>query len=107
MDRKRVGGWRVRLEVMGTLSTSLSAKMGFTKPSKGLIILCMTKPLFDRVKQHLEFNKGRLPWVAQDSGISFATIRKIASGEVSDPRISTVQRLYDYFEHRAPYKLKE
>lgn len=31
------------------------------------------------------------------TGVSHRTIEKINSGEVADPRISTVQALYNYF----------
>ena len=35
--------------------------------------------------------------IAAGSGVSFSTINKIASRETMDPRISSVQALYDYF----------
>lgn len=38
-----------------------------------------------------------LPVVAKNSGVPESTIKKIRSGEVKDPRISTVQALYAYF----------
>ncbi len=38
-----------------------------------------------------------LPDVARDSGVPESTLKKIRSGEVKDPRISTVQALYAYF----------
>lgn len=40
-----------------------------------------------------------LPEVARDSGVPESTLKKIRSGEVKDPRVSTVQALYAYF-HR-------
>lgn len=41
--------------------------------------------------------------VSDLSGVPEGTIRKIHYGEVPDPRISTVQRLYNHFERqRAP-----
>ena len=38
--------------------------------------------------------------VSERTGVPLGTIRKIHYGEVADPRIGTVQALYDYF--RAP-----
>jgi predicted transcriptional regulator len=39
----------------------------------------------------------RLQKIAHEAGVSFHTLLKIAKGETSDPRISTVQTLNDYF----------
>jgi len=38
--------------------------------------------------------------VADATGVSLGTIRKIHYGEVTDPRVSSVQALYDYFKSR-------
>lgn len=38
-----------------------------------------------------------LPHVARESGVPESTIKKIRSGEVQDPRVSTIQALYEYF----------
>lgn len=38
-----------------------------------------------------------LPRVARESGVPESTIKKIRSGEVRDPRVSTIQALYEYF----------
>ena len=35
--------------------------------------------------------------LADDAGLPFHTIRKIASGETTDPRSSTVEALSEYF----------
>jgi len=40
----------------------------------------------------------RLEQVALAAGVSFHTLLKIAKGETADPRVSTVQSLYDYFK---------
>lgn len=40
--------------------------------------------------------------LAQQSGVPESTLKKIRSGEVRDPRISTAQALYDYFEKQGP-----
>lgn len=35
--------------------------------------------------------------IARESGVPFSTVCKIAQGDVTDPSIHTVQKLYDYF----------
>lgn len=47
-----------------------------------------------------------LPKVALDSGVPESTLKKIRSGEVKDPRVSTVLALYEYFS-RHPKPTKE
>lgn len=36
--------------------------------------------------------------VAKETGIPESTIRKIHYGEVTDPRVGTIQSLYDHFK---------
>lgn len=36
--------------------------------------------------------------VANESGVPFSTVCKIAQGYVKEPSVHTVQRLYDYFK---------
>lgn len=50
------------------------------------------------VKRCLSREKGTWPTVAAGSGVPYGTVTKIALGHVQDPRISTVQALYDYFD---------
>jgi hypothetical protein len=45
----------------------------------------------------LNKEKGNLHTVAERSGVPYPTLTKITSGAVSDPRVSTVQALHDYF----------
>lgn len=42
--------------------------------------------------------------VSQKTGVPLGTIRKIHYGEVTDPRIGTIQALYDYFRALPPKK---
>lgn len=54
--------------------------------------------LLSDVRQKLRTEAYRnLPNVALGSGVPESTIKKIRSGEVKDPRVSTVQALYEYF----------
>ena len=58
------------------------------------------KPMFSYVLAQLELSKGALPQVANESGVPYRTLQKIASGETKDPGVCTVQKLYDYFRGR-------
>jgi DNA-binding phage protein len=57
----------------------------------------MEEPIYLYVLSRLEASKGRWPVVARESGVSKRTLEKIARREIGDPRVSTVQRLADYF----------
>jgi hypothetical protein len=41
--------------------------------------------------------KGRWPEIAEASGVPLRTLEKIARKESPDPRVSSVQALFDYF----------
>lgn len=56
--------------------------------------------MFDYVLGQLERSKGQLPKVAEESGVPYRTLQKIASGETKDPGVSHVQALHDYFRGR-------
>ena len=47
-------------------------------------------------RRQLGETKGRWASVAEQSGVPYHTLTKIAQGKV-DPRVSTVQRLVDHF----------
>jgi len=48
------------------------------------------------VRRQLGETKGKWSSVAEQSGVPYHTLTKIAQGKV-DPRLSTVQRLVDHF----------
>jgi hypothetical protein len=57
-----------------------------------------------RVSSWLEFvieqlhkNKGKWRRIAHDAGVPYDTLTKIALSRVTDPRVSNVQALHDYF----------
>jgi predicted transcriptional regulator len=54
----------------------------------------------DTVRRRLLDEKGNLRHVATQSGVPYPTLTKITSGAVTDPRVSTVQTLFDYFAAR-------
>lgn len=55
----------------------------------------------DAVRANLQRHKREWPVIARDSGVPYHTVVKVASGRVTDPRVSTVQALHDYFARRA------
>lgn len=56
------------------------------------------------VLEHLPSPSDReaLELVAAGSKVPYHTLLKIAKGETGDPRISTVQNLYDYYRSMEP-----
>lgn len=53
--------------------------------------------MLDYVLAQLQVHKGRWTAVAEETGVSKRTIEKIASGEITDPRVSKVEKLAAYF----------
>ncbi|NPT63616.1 hypothetical protein GS910_05010 [Paraburkholderia sp. RL16-012-BIC-B] len=60
-----------------------------------------TEPMLSTVLRRLDGVKGEWPEVAKESGVPYQTLTKIACRIVADPRISTVQTLFDYFATRS------
>ncbi|MFT3815241.1 MAG: hypothetical protein QM740_17985 [Acidovorax sp.] len=56
-----------------------------------------TESILVAVRRQLGATKGRWVAVAEQSGVPYHTLVKIAQGTVTDPRVSTVQRLVDHF----------
>jgi hypothetical protein len=57
----------------------------------------MDIPMLEYVIAKLQAAKGGWPAIAEGAGISLRTLEKIARREVLDPRIGSVQTLFDYF----------
>lgn len=55
------------------------------------------KSIIDDLMDRLSLCKGTWPSIARTSGVPYHTLVKIAQGQVSNPRVATVQRLLDYF----------
>lgn len=49
------------------------------------------------VLTQLERRKGDWPEISKGAGVPYFTISKLASGATSDSRVSTVQKLANYF----------
>jgi len=56
--------------------------------------------MLKNVLRHLAATKGSWPTVAEESGVPFRTLEKIGRGESRDPKISTLQMLFDHFNGR-------
>lgn len=58
---------------------------------------------FEYVKERLPApsEKQRLEEIAKGSNVPYHTLLKIAKGETTDPRVSTVQSLFSYFKSSA------
>jgi len=52
------------------------------------------------VKRRLEESRGYWPQIAASTGVPYFTITNIAQGKTEDPRVSTLQKLVDYFRAR-------
>ena len=59
--------------------------------------------LLGQVLARLNRERGNLRGVASGAGVPYSTLTKLSAGSVTDPRFSTVQALFDYFEaHPSP-----
>jgi hypothetical protein len=58
----------------------------------------METPMLEYVIDRLQACKGNWPVVAAEAGISLRTLEKIARREVQDPRVGSVQTLFDFFQ---------
>ena len=55
--------------------------------------------MFDAVLENLDNCKGRLPDVADATGISYRSLQKISLRVVKNPGVRTVEVLDAYFDH--------
>lgn len=71
-------------------------------PINGFSMQGMTElpNLYDYVMACLRAREIPQRVVADESGVPFSTVTKIAQGAVKDPSVHTVQRLADYFAGR-------
>lgn len=56
------------------------------------------EPLIDQVRTRLQKARGTWADVSAKSGVPYHTLAKIAQGQVTNPRVRTVQRLMDHFD---------
>lgn len=58
------------------------------------------EPMLAAVVRQLRQTKGDWPAVSSGSEVPYSTVVHIAQGRIGDPRVSTVQALFDYFVRR-------
>ncbi|MFM0002620.1 hypothetical protein PQR57_16485 [Paraburkholderia dipogonis] len=56
--------------------------------------------MLDAVLRKLDETRGTWPQISDRSGVPYQTLTKIACRIHVDPRVSTVQTLFDYFASR-------
>lgn len=54
-------------------------------------------PIYDYVMAQFRAKRIAQRKVAEESGVPFSTVAKIAQGHIKDPSVHTVQKLADYF----------
>jgi transcriptional regulator with XRE-family HTH domain len=54
-----------------------------------------------QVLEQLQASKGNWPEVARGSGVSYRTLKKIATGTIASPRVKHLEKLADYFRDQA------
>lgn len=62
----------------------------------------MNESIFEYVLAKLEGSKGRWHEVSEGSGVPKRTLEKIARGEIENPGIRHVERLFAYFAGPEP-----
>lgn len=65
-----------------------------------LTISGRAEPILDYVKRRLQESRGDWPQISIETGVPYFTITNVAQGKSEDPRISTIQKLFDYFQAR-------
>lgn len=58
------------------------------------------EPILIFVKRRLEESRGYWPQISTATGVPYFTITNIVQGKTEDPRVSTLQKLVDYFRAR-------
>lgn len=53
--------------------------------------------ILDFVKNKLIQNKGNLPAISRECKVPYSTLIKISQGVSTNPRVTTVQKIADYF----------
>jgi predicted transcriptional regulator len=70
--------------------------MGIDKIIRIGIIAGMNESLYQAVLRLLEARKGEWRSIAEESGVPYSTLCKVAQGHIESPSVHTVQTLYDY-----------
>lgn len=82
--------------------THSDPKAGCENPKMGLAFPLMEQSMHDFVVGRLDAARGRWPQIAEASGVPLRTLEKVARRETEDPRVGTIQRLFDYLSSEGP-----
>lgn len=67
------------------------------KPIYGPTILNLMESIHDYVLDELKATKGNWPSVAKSAGVSYRTLKKIATRATVSPGIKNLEKLAEYF----------
>lgn len=56
-----------------------------------------SKCILNFVKEKLVQNKGRLPAISRECDVPYSTLIKISQGVSTNPRVTTVQKIANFF----------
>lgn len=61
-----------------------------------------SEPIYEAVMRDLRSRRIPQREVAVGAGVPYSTLQKIAQGQIKEPSVHAVQRLYDYFQKVTP-----
>lgn len=61
-----------------------------------------SEPIYEVVMRDLRSRRIPQREVAVGAGVPYSTLQKIAQGQIKEPSVHAVQRLYDYFRKVSP-----
>lgn len=61
-----------------------------------------SEPIFEAVMRELRSRRIPQRRIADEAGIPYSTLQKIAQGQIKEPSVHAVQKLYDYFRKVRP-----
>lgn len=60
----------------------------------------MDEPILDYVLQQLSIYNGQRRQICEDTGIQYTWLSKLAVGQIPNPGVNQIQKLYDYFKNK-------
>lgn len=61
---------------------------------------CRDMTMLNYVLDQLDLHKGQLPQIAKDCGIPYRTLQKISLRLTNNPRLETIEPLYEYLKEK-------
>jgi hypothetical protein len=63
-------------------------------------MLQLNEPIIEFLRRRLNEHKGMWPMISKETGVEYDTLAKIAQGVRTNPGLSNIQPLLDWFEAR-------